>query len=56
LNARFNARDATWFWLQAVQEYTNMVDEGTGLLNASVLRMFPTDDSEALVEDAKVST
>jgi len=56
LNARFNARDATWFWLQAVQEYTNMADEGTGLLNASVLRMFPTDDSEALVEDAKVST
>ena len=55
MNARFNARDATWFWLQAVQEYSNMAAEGADLLNACVMRMYPTDESEALIENAKVS-
>ena len=56
LNARFNARDATWFWLQAVQEYSNMAAEGADLLNACVMRMYPTDESEALIENCLLYT
>ena len=54
ISARYNARDATWFWLQAVQDYVKMVDQEATILNANVLRMYPTDDSEALVDHPKV--
>lgn len=33
-NPRYNARDATWFFLQAVQDYCNMAPEGLDFLNA----------------------
>ena len=54
ISARYNARDATWFWLQAVQDYVKMVDQKASILNANVLRMYPTDDSEALIDNPKV--
>ncbi|KAI8324294.1 glycogen debranching enzyme [Martensiomyces pterosporus] len=44
---RYNARDATWFWLQAVQTYCNHGPEGLGLLDTPVPRRFP--DGEAFV-------
>ncbi|KAJ2879592.1 bifunctional 4-alpha-glucanotransferase/amylo-alpha-1,6-glucosidase, partial [Coemansia asiatica] len=44
---RYNARDATWFWLQAVQMYCEMAPEGLSLLQASVPRRFP--DGETFV-------
>ena len=54
ISARYNARDATWFWLQAVQEYVKMVDQEANILKANVLRMYPTDENEALIDNPKV--
>ncbi|KAJ1960387.1 bifunctional 4-alpha-glucanotransferase/amylo-alpha-1,6-glucosidase, partial [Dipsacomyces acuminosporus] len=44
---RYNARDATWFWLQAVQTYCEQSPEGLGLLDTPVPRRFP--DGETFV-------
>ncbi|KAJ1928160.1 bifunctional 4-alpha-glucanotransferase/amylo-alpha-1,6-glucosidase, partial [Linderina macrospora] len=45
---RYNARDATWFWLQAVQTYCNHAADGLALLDEPVARRFP--DGETFVE------
>ncbi|KAJ2867181.1 bifunctional 4-alpha-glucanotransferase/amylo-alpha-1,6-glucosidase, partial [Coemansia erecta] len=45
---RYNARDATWFWVQAVQSYCKDSKEGLGFLETSVERRFP--DGETFVE------
>ncbi|KAJ3123418.1 hypothetical protein HK098_001911 [Nowakowskiella sp. JEL0407] len=38
---RYNARDATWFWLYAVQEYCRLAPEGFSFLETKVARRFP---------------
>lgn len=45
-NPRFNARDATWFFLQAVQDYCRVAPEGNGLLKAPVELKYPVEDGE----------
>jgi len=42
--ARFNCRDAVWWWLQAVQEYVKLSPEGVDFLSVSVVRYFPSDN------------
>jgi glycogen debranching enzyme len=37
---RFNARDATWFWINAVFDYCEMSTEGYDFLEAAVARRF----------------
>ncbi|PVU96658.1 hypothetical protein BB561_001053 [Smittium simulii] len=43
-NPRYNARDATWFWVQAVQDYCNLAPEGLTFLNEIVPRRFPENE------------
>lgn len=47
-NPRYNARDATWWFLHAVQDYCEMAPDGLKLLSAAVHRRFSSDvQSEA---------
>lgn len=40
---RYNARDATWFFLQSVQDYYFMAPNGKDILQEKVERRFPSD-------------
>jgi len=43
-NPRYNARDATWFFLQAIQDYVSMAPEGTAFLAAPVTLKWKVSD------------
>lgn len=50
-NPRYNARDATWFFVQILQEYVAHVPNGISLLDETVKRRFPLDDRYIPVDD-----
>lgn len=51
---RYNARDAVWFFLQAIQDYTKLAPNGHELLQATVKRRFlPYDDTWFPTEDSR---
>ena len=44
MNPRYNARDATWWFLQALQDYAFMSGEVGNVFSLKVPLLFPTDD------------
>ncbi|CAN3356215.1 glycogen debranching enzyme [Diutina catenulata] len=52
-NPRYNARDAVWFYLQALQDYASQAPEKTDILKAKVKRRFPLDDTWIPWEDER---
>ncbi|PFH63434.1 hypothetical protein XA68_10025 [Ophiocordyceps unilateralis] len=53
-NPRYNARDAIWFFLQAIQDYVRLAPDGASLLGEKVRRRFlPYDDTWFPTTDAR---
>jgi len=50
---RYNARDATWFFMQAIQDYASMSPEGLDFLKAPVELKWPTKEWDATLPEPK---
>ena len=52
-NTRFNARDAAWFFLQAIKDFALIGEDGLSFLNTKVEMHFLDDDMETHLEKKK---
>ncbi len=51
VSARYNCRDAVWFWLHAIRLYTETAPDGLAILTDKVRRLYPNDEAEAYTQD-----
>eukprot|EP00794_Sanderia_malayensis_P008072 gene8072-8936_t len=51
-SARYNCRDAVWWWLQVIKEYCLLAPSGYDILNQPVVRMYPRDESPPEIANA----
>ena len=49
-NARYNCRDAVWWWLQAILDYIAISEDGGQILQSPVIRLYPRDEAEYTTE------
>ena len=49
-NTRFNARDATWFFLQSVKDYIQISKEGVNFLQQKFTKTFYSDSQSIHLE------
>lgn len=45
LGARYNCRDAVWFWLHSIERYVKEAPSGQDILKCKVRRIYPQDDT-----------
>lgn len=50
---RYNSRDSPWWMVQNIQDYTNSAPDGLSILQLSVKRRFPKDDTWVPWNDAR---
>uniref|UniRef100_A0A8L8K969 Amylo-alpha-1,6-glucosidase n=1 Tax=Heligmosomoides polygyrus TaxID=6339 RepID=A0A8L8K969_HELPZ len=43
--ARYNCRDAVWFWLHSIERYVKEAPSGQDILKCKVRRIYPQDDT-----------
>ncbi|KAK5982124.1 hypothetical protein GCK32_003796 [Trichostrongylus colubriformis] len=43
--ARYNCRDAVWFWLHSIERYVKEAPSGQDILRSPVRRIYPNDDT-----------
>ena len=61
-SARYNCRDAVWWWLKAIKDFTELAPNGMNILNSELYRLYPMDDSaypsdlEQQLEQQKLSS
>lgn len=44
-DARYNCRDAVWFWLYSIERYVRCAPNGHEILKCPVRRIYPTDET-----------
>ncbi|ESO09331.1 hypothetical protein HELRODRAFT_109597 [Helobdella robusta] len=49
ISARYNCRDAVWFWLQCIKDFCSLAPNGSSILKDRVMRLYPSDDAPVTV-------